>query len=311
MSEVEISREKYATEISAETRFVRDSSLFSISLVLVGIFGLIRSFYIAKFLGPQGFGTWRFVRIFEQYVHLASLGTGPAMHRKIPFLRGKGDLKGLRNVLSITWAINFYTSILYSAVVFAISFFVAETSSARALAAFSPVTFLLAWRLYAFTFLMDTGLYGLRSRLEIVYAASTMLFSLALVTIWGVYGAIAGWGVSALIIVFISTRKLWQYLSFRIDWRNLWDLMVTGFPVMADTMLPITMHNADRIMIAAMLSRELLGIYSVGFAGVAILIMIPSALGQMLFVKFAELDGQNRTKEHISNVQLPFSSQST
>jgi O-antigen/teichoic acid export membrane protein len=51
-----------------------------------------------------------------------------------------------------------------------------------------------------------------------------------------------------------------------------------------------------------MLSREILGIYSIGAAGVSILAMIPSALGQMLFVKFAEIDGLNKTKDHISDV---------
>jgi O-antigen/teichoic acid export membrane protein len=73
-------------------------------------------------------------------------------------------------------------------------------------------------------------------------------------------------------------------------------------PIMADIVLPITMSNVDRIMIAAMLTPEILGIYSIGSAGVTILGMIPSALGQMLFVKFAEMHGQNRNKDQVADI---------
>jgi O-antigen/teichoic acid export membrane protein len=51
-----------------------------------------------------------------------------------------------------------------------------------------------------------------------------------------------------------------------------------------------------------MLDHETLGLYSVGNAGVSILGAIPSALGQMLFVKFAEMEGQQRTKAHMAAV---------
>jgi O-antigen/teichoic acid export membrane protein len=92
------------------------------------------------------------------------------------------------------------------------------------------------------------------------------------------------------------------YAFFNIDWSLLKLLVLTGLPIMADIVLPITMSNVDRIMIAAMLTPEILGIYSIGSAGVTILGMIPSALGQMLFVKFAEMHGQNRNNDQVADI---------
>src|SRR5262245_46328712 len=89
-----------ADNVASQAKFVRDSSLFSITLILWGLCNAVRSFFIARILGPQGFGTWRFINIFVEYLHFASLGTHPAMQRTIPFLRGKNDGKNLKLVLN-------------------------------------------------------------------------------------------------------------------------------------------------------------------------------------------------------------------
>ena len=294
---------EHPVETSAQAQFVRDSSLFSICLVLVGCCGIIRSFFIARLLGPQAFGTWRFVNIFAECLHFSSLGTQPALHRWVPFLRGQGDAGQLQIVLGTASTANLYSAISYGGVVFLWSLFITDASNAKALAASAPVILLLSWMTFSFGLSVDIGLYRLRRRLEIVHALLTMLLSLPLVYFWGVYGAIAGWGVSALITNVMAARELWPYYAFsKINWPALSKLVVTGLPIMADIMLPTVMSNVDKILISAMLSSEMLGIYSVGNAGVSILGMIPSAFGQMLFVKFAEMDGLHRTKEDISAI---------
>jgi O-antigen/teichoic acid export membrane protein len=302
-TDVDSSEDISSVARSSAAKFVQDSSLFSISLVIAGLCSIIRTFILAKLLGPEGFGTWRFINIFAECLHFASLGTQPALHRWIPFLRGRGDAEHLDLMISTAFTINLYCSILYSAAVFLWSFFLSEPSNANALAAFAPVILLLVWVNYTFGFSMDIGLQGLRSQLEVVHAFLTLLFSLVLISFWGLYGAIYGLGISALVTIAISYSSLSRYYSFfKIDWSILRVLIITGLPIMADIVLPITMSNIDRILIAAMLTPEILGIYSIGNAGVTILGMIPSAIGQMLFVKFAEMHGQNRTKEHMADI---------
>jgi O-antigen/teichoic acid export membrane protein len=253
-------------------------------------------------LGPQAFGTWRFVNIFLEYLHFASLGTQPAMQQRLPYLRGRGDLQQSELVLTTVSATNIYSSFLYCVAVFAWSFFVTETSTANALRSFSPVILLFAWLNYTFGILLASGLYNLRSRLEILYAISTMLFSIALIPFYGILGAIAGMGIATLLTLSFGAPILWHYWSFKIDWGIFRELIIIGSPIMADIILPITMVNIDKILIVAMLNNEVLGIYSIGYAGVSILAMIPSAIGQVLFVKFSEMDGQNRTKAYIADV---------
>jgi O-antigen/teichoic acid export membrane protein len=282
--------------------FVRDSSLFSITLVLGGICFAARSYFIAKILGPHGFGIWRFVNIFLEYIHFASLGTQPAMQRAVPFLRGKGETTRLKVVLKTVSATNLLFSILYTVIVFASSFFLNDSLTAKALRAFCPVILVLAWTRYSQEFMLATAQYQLRRKVEAVDMILSLILSVVLIQFLGIYGAIAAIGISGIVAIVLSARQLSGYLSLMIDWRILGGLIVTGFPILADTLLMITMANSDRILIAALMSRESLGIYSVGAAGIGILGTIPSAFGQMLFVKFAEMDGLNRSNDHVFEV---------
>jgi len=299
---VNIELENNPIKASIETTFVRHLSLFSASRVLGAFMSLIRSLIIAKILGPRAFGTWQFVRIFERYAPLAGLGTRRAITRRIPFLRAKGDVKEEQAVLRTAFVANVFGPLTYSVAVLGGSFFVTETFDAQALAFYSPVIFLLTWLGYNKILSMSSGLYSFARRLELLQDFSTALISVALVLFWGIHGVIVGFGISALICIIYSARKLWHKFSFKIEWRILWELIVTGLPIMANGMFLTTMELADKIMIAAMLNREVLGIYAVANAGIAILRAIPGAIGQMLFVKFAEMDGQNHSNKHMSGI---------
>ena len=293
---------KRSIKAHAQARFVRDVSLFSGSRLYGALLGLVRSFLIARWLGPEAFGTWQFLNIYEQYSPYAGLGTRPAISRKIPFLRGKGDTEGMHAVLSTAFTINFFGPIIYSLIVLGGSFFVERALDSKALAAFSPVILLLAWLRYAELLSIATGFYGFCSRLDILHNTLITLFSVILVNFWGVYGIIAGFGISALIAVIYAARKLWHFFALKVDWRVLWDLIMTGIPITANGMLLSLMNMADRILIAALLDRKMLGIYGIGHAGISIMRTLPVAIGQMLFVKFAEMDGQNITREHMTRV---------
>ena len=293
---------KRSIKAHAQARFVRDVSLFSGSRLYGALLGVVRSFLIARWLGPEAFGTWQFLNIYEQYSPYAGLGTRPAISRKIPFLRGKGDTEGIHAVLSTAFTINFFGPIIYSLIVLGCSFFVEQALDSRALAAFAPVILLLAWLRYAELLSIATGFYGFCSRLDMLHNTLITLFSVILVNFWGVYGIIAGFGISALIAVIYAARTLWHFFALKVDWRVLWDLIMTGIPITANGMFLSLMNMADKILIAALLDRKMLGIYGVGHAGISIMRTLPVAIGQMLFVKFAEMDGQNITREHMTRV---------
>jgi hypothetical protein len=86
--ELNVRRTSEPSVLSSQSEFIQDVSIFSSSLVLAGFCSLIRSFFLAKLLAPEGFGIWRFINIFLDYLRLASLGTQPGMNQKVPILRG-------------------------------------------------------------------------------------------------------------------------------------------------------------------------------------------------------------------------------
>jgi O-antigen/teichoic acid export membrane protein len=202
----------------------------------------------------------------------------------------------MQDVLNTSFTINFSGPIIYSLLVLSISFFLKDAFDAKALAAFAPVILLLTWLDYAKLLSMATGLYSFRSRLEVQHDILFTLLSVTLIFIGGLYGVIAGLGIATLISVIYALRKLWPFCGFGIDWKVLWDLILTGLPLTANGFLHSLMSTVDKLLIAAMLDRETLGVYGVAFTGVTILTVMPVSLGQMFLVKFAEMEGQNVSK---------------
>jgi O-antigen/teichoic acid export membrane protein len=302
VSELNVRRKSEPSGVSSQSEFIQDVSIFSSSLVLSGFCSIIRSFFLAKLLAPQGFGIWRFINIFLDYLRLASLGTQPGMNQKVPFLRGLGQLEQISSVLKAAFATTFFTSIVYGLATFAWSFNLTDPSTARALALLSPVLVLVAWQNYSQELLISTGLYRLRSRIELIYGISTMIISIILVVYWGIHGAIAGLALSTLLVLLLAAHNLWQQVVLTIDWPVFRALVCTGLPMLANGMFLLTMSNADRLMIAAFLNVQTLGIYSISNAGLTLLGLIPSAIGQMLFVKFSELYGRNKDAQFMYEV---------
>jgi O-antigen/teichoic acid export membrane protein len=292
----------YLTGISAQAKFVRHSLLFTTSLVIGAFCNLIRSFVIAKLLGPQGFGTWRFINIFLEYLPFSSFGTQPAMNQRIPFLRGKGDRGAVQEVVKTAFAANFFSAIIYSSAIFIWSWSNDEADAAKVLAVFCPVMLLVACLNYTKELAISTELYGLRTRLEAAHGILTTLISVPLVFFGGIYGAIVGLGLSTAMVLIPALYSVTDYFAVKIEWRVLRELVITGFPMMVNGIFLLTMANVDRILIAAMLSRETLGIYSIANVGTGILATVPSALGQMLVVKFSEMSGQNKSKEDLADI---------
>jgi O-antigen/teichoic acid export membrane protein len=65
--------------------------------------------------------------------------------------------------------------------------------------------------------------------------------------------------------------------------------------MMINSILITIMAVADRILIASMLSREMLGIYGVANVGIYVIRTASTSIGQLFLVKFSEMHGQNRS----------------
>jgi O-antigen/teichoic acid export membrane protein len=272
------------------------------SRVYGALLGLIRSFLIAKCLGPHGFGIWQFVNIFERYSGYASIGTRSAISRKIPFLRARSDIQGVRQYLTTAFTINLFSSIIYILFVIIFALVIKRDLEAQVLVAYAPVILLLSWLDYNNVLLVSMGFFSFRSRLEFLQDTLVTLLSIAFVYFFDIYGVILGFLISTFVVFTISVYNLWSQLSIKVEWQVLWDLIFTGVPIMANGLLLTMMGTIDRILIAAFLNREILGIYGVSSIGINVLRTVLASFGQMLFVKFAEMDGQDKTPHHVMSV---------
>jgi O-antigen/teichoic acid export membrane protein len=188
---------------------------------------------------------------------------------------------------------------IYSISILICSIFVKQVLEAKVLAAYSLVILLLSWIGFNNVLLVSMGFYSFRSRLELLQDAMTTLLCISLVYFLDIYGVVLGFLISTFLTFAISACNLWPQFSIKVEWRVLFDLILTGIPIMTNGLLLTVMGTIDRILIATFLNRQILGIYSVASIGINILRIVLSSFGQMLFVKFAEMDGKKKKPGYI------------
>jgi O-antigen/teichoic acid export membrane protein len=285
----------------AHKGFILQSSLFSTSRLLCALLSVSRSFLIARWLGPTTLGMWQFIQIFERYSSYASLGTRSAMSRKVPYLRGKGSVRESESILNNAFAANFIGTVIYSIAVFAYSFLVEESQEANALASYAVVILLSSWFGFNSVVFMSLGQYTDINRIEIAEIFIATLSVIAFSYFYGIYGIIFGFFLSRLIAFALSSHRLWDHFKFEVDCKILMELIRTGIPMMIISILVTTMAVADRILIASMLSREMLGMYGVANVGIYVIRTASTSIGQLFLVKFSEMHGQNRSVKNTAD----------
>jgi len=85
---------------------LRSAAQFSLATVAMQAAGLVRSYVLARWLGPAAAGVWLGLQLIISYGASAHLGALFGMHRNVPLLLGAGDNEGAeaikRTALSFT-----------------------------------------------------------------------------------------------------------------------------------------------------------------------------------------------------------------
>jgi len=230
---------------------------------LSSIGGMIYSFFIAKFLGPEILGIVRTAQLSENYSELSSLGLPFALRREIPQLLGD---KQEDEVVRMSNAVYSYGLIAYaisSLVVLCVSFFIENRLLSYSLAIFSIVIFLKAFN--SFGNIMAKGLndYKFLSKMELLKPI-ILILSLPLVYFFGISAVL--W-INVLIALILSIFY-YKYIQYGYHWYWNWNiirkLLFVAFPIFLTSISTLIFSSIDRLVIATFGSFEEVGFYTVG-----------------------------------------------
>ena len=286
-----------------EKEIIRDTSVFATTKYLSYFFTILSGLVIARVLGPADFGVFSALMLIVNYSQYSDLGLFSAMLKKVPFYSGKKEYNKAQKTEDIAFSGAMIIIIFISLILIIASFFIKNLSpntinSLRIIAVIITLQqifffyqnhlriekkFLLIGKtllIYSITYFISIIILIMGFRLEGVFFASLIAYSIALIYIF---------------------KK--ENFKFRINImpKKTVQLMGFGFPLLTIGIMYIILTSIDKLMIIKFMDKIQLGYYSIAIMIAGIIFFIPQAITYIMFSHFLERYGEREDKLHIKN----------
>jgi len=251
-----------------ERKVLNQSALLYVSEYISIFFKFGSGFLIAKFLGPALYGLRTLFGLVLEYQYFSHLGTLSAMQREVPYFRGRKDEKGAEHIINNVFGVNFLYSLVACAILIFVALCLKQNNYERIYVDF--VIFLSLYIVvnkigdfYRTKLIVDKRAF-LIGKVTVLYGCVNALACVTLVYYFGLRGLFLGLLIGSVVKVAFMVINVGQIPAIQLSGKVIWGLLKVGFPIMLTGLMFILFRSIDRVMIAAMLSKEMLGYFAIG-----------------------------------------------
>lgn len=296
---------KTRERLSGLSETKKNSLYYSTSNYITSFINLIKSFVLAKILGPTLMGEVAAVSLITTYGVNLHLGTYSAINQKVPYLRGKGEKQLAENYKNTAFVFTLFMSLTTFIFLSIFAYF----SHLKEIYKFGFYLLGLSLPLY-FIYNFKIGL--LRYRYEFkkiaIYQILQALFliTVALSTVKFISNkaAILGIFVSYIIIDLIMYLRRQEWFCFYFDLRLFINLLKLGIPLIAMGFFYDIFSTVDRVMIIKYLDITKLGLYTFPLGMAAFYYLGGNAVNSVLYQKMLVDYGKTSDLEVVNKTLL-------
>lgn len=252
-----------------EALIIGSGSMFG-GTILSNIFNFLRTFIIARVLGPALFGNWNILMVIFTYGNYSHLGFLDGMNKYIPLLRGKADLKNAEHIKDVTFWIVVLATATFCLVLVILALTVKQVATVMPFNL--GLLILVAVIVLAQLFAMLTSLLRIDKKFSLMAASPFLLslfFLLAVLLLFRfydnkLYGALLSMALSYLLV------NLYIMYKGRYAFRPIWDFSAVknifwiGLPVIIIQITYGFFVSIDRWMIIGFIDQLHVGYYGLG-----------------------------------------------
>ena len=303
------SRSRPAQDLDART------GLRAVLADVVGIAGsqyalrfatMIRSFVVARVLGPAGNGLWQHYSLIFEYGQTAQFGVMEGYNKRIGHLLGQRDDTHLERARTSGLA-----GVLMAGVLLWVVLIVLVASrwdrmhptDRWALPVLGVLVILEQLTNVYKALLRAYGRIPLITAVQLRFALSNLVLSLALLPGLEMTGLLGAWLVTRAGTTFWLVRRSDEPMRFAIQWAELRTLLVTGFPIWGYNLTKLALRNVDRVLVDSVLAKDDLGIYGLAVTLASLVRYSADSVGFVIYPIFLRLYGETRDparlREHL------------
>lgn len=256
------------------------------------IIGFLKSFVVAKLLGPTQFGLWKIIELVQTYGPILNLGIGNGVNREIPYWKAKEEATCVENITNT----GFY-SLVFTNIVCVILFYLVGSIYQDKLTRFAVQIsgLILAFsQLYWFQMVLQYSnkQFSKASIFLIINAFVSLLLTILLVYQYKIYGQLIALTITPLIMLLIIQISLKTNYRFNYDRKVFKRIVSIGFPIMLVGILHAVVYSIDRILILHYFDLTSLGYYGLGIMLLTFLSAVPDSVSKIIYPRINEYVGR-------------------
>lgn len=272
----------------------------------------IYSIYVKAYIAPLEYGIYSTCLLLQTYMAYLQLGSLNAFNRDYPQLTGAGKLEEAKKYRNVVFS--FLLSVYLISLILII-FGIIIVGNAKPLDTRFTYGFILSAIITVVTIIENYGNY--RCRIDKGFRYPSMVTILELLSIPLGLFLIPKFGYYAVYITNITAMFIGIVFYFKpsfndfkpnFDFRLLKTVLISGIPLLVNGLVWTVVNSIDKFVILGFIDAEALGIYGIAQNAFSYMVLVPSAMSQLFYVKMGKKYGASGKVETLTNVSMKFSS---
>ena len=243
----------------------------------------LKSFVVAKYLGPEVFGILKSVELISMLNKFGSLGFKPTIIRNVTTAKAIGDDSEVVSIKNNAYTGELALSLLLFFIGLTASLFFEEKIISIAIVLASIGLFSAKLLGIFQTELQLNKKFGSLGRIILYQGIINSIIVIATVPFYTIYAVLIVPSISSIIVTFIAYRITGEYFSLRIDKASFIKILKVSIPLTMGTLAFGLFRYTERFLIISYLGLTAVGIF--GFADTIVGIFISLLLGSVLKVR--------------------------
>lgn len=285
--------------------YLKEFTALSASTLLLQTSRFLTLLLIARWLGPEKFGTWNMLNLILIYGSFINFGVLNAMNREVPFYNGRGSFEKSNYISNLSWTFSLFTAMIFCVVSLIVLEFTSLDKDISTPLKLVIMT-LFAQQIYNYfqIYFKANIKFNLVNVQRIIFGVFFPLFTIPLTFYFNLYGFIIGQTVTFLSLIAISYKITPIKLTLRWNFKDIKRLIKIGLPIMGAGLLYSILITIDRWIIVNYLSIKDLGFYSITIMTISTVSFIPMILAEQYYPRMAYSYGQMNNRKNLKPIIL-------
>jgi len=267
--------------------------------------GIFTSLIMPKLLEPANYGVWVTLLLIISYSPIIALGTVETLLKQFPYYAGKGELNKAKEVENSVLGSIVLSVMALIIIGFSFPFLKIDAFQSVSKLIY-PMVVAASLSLFSAYFQNRFGAhqnFKICSITDSTRSITTLIILVTCTWLWGLEGAAWGFCLTELIMctyLGIISNVLMGKVRANLNFQLIWKMIKIGFPITVVWWVYILQSSAGSIVSMTMLGKTATGYYGLGGSIISMIVLIPMAIGAVLYPKVSEGLGKNLGKEDMA-----------